>query len=670
MSVTALPLAGLIVSVSLAGAAEVRPVAPATSPVHTRADASADDRGAAYFEFMRGRRLEGEGQTDAALDAYERAAQLDPTSADIQSEIAALHMRQNRAEPALKSARAALKLDPDDPEAHWVVGTVYAALLEAETEEGGRTPREARPPRPPDVTADAAIAHLEQARPARGYDYGLHLTLGRLYLQKEEWAKAIAVIDYVVEREPGALEAAYMLAQAYDGAGNRAEAMTTLEETVRLEPQFFRALVYLADLYGRQGQWDKAAQTYGRAALENPRNVELRLREVAALTKAGRAAEGRTLLKQLADDSTEPRVLYLLAEAERDAEDYAAAEQTARRLIELAPKQPFGPHALAQAYAAQHKYREVIATLEPVQKELDTRPASERGAYVPLLVTLAFAYQELGQIAPAVATFERVRAIMPNEPSAAVYLGQAYLAANRIDRALDVVQDARKTHPDVLRLMIVEAQAHVRKGDVDRGVAILEDAVKKDPDELQAYLALTGVLVDSKRFERAEQLLADASRRFPKNVAVPFQLGAVFEEQDRPVEAEKAFRQALAMDPLHAPTLNYLGYMLAERGMKLDEAVKMLTQAVQIEPNNGSYLDSLGWAYFKKGQLQKAREYLVRAGEQMPENSVIQEHVGDLLFAMREFDGAIAAWQRSLNGDGQDIDRGAISRKIDGARKK
>ncbi len=115
---------------------------------------------------------------------------------------------------------------------------------------------------------------------------------------------------------------------------------------------------------------------------------------------------------------------------------------------------------------------------------------------------------------------------------------------------------------------------------------------------------------------------------------------------------------------MHAPTLNYLGYMLAERGQRLDEAVTLIAQAVKIDPFNGSYLDSLGWAYFKQGKLDQAREYLVKAGEQMPVNSVVQDHVGDVLFALRDVDGAIAAWQRALNGDGRSIDRTSIERKI------
>ena len=203
-----------------------------------------------------------------------------------------------------------------------------------------------------------------------------------------------------------------------------------------------------------------------------------------------------------------------------------------------------------------------------------------------------------------------------------------------------------------------------------QAISILKDAVKSNPDDSQAYVALANVYLEAKQYHEAVTLLTQASDKFPTDITIPFQLGAVFEEQRNVPQAEQAFRRALALDPLHAPTLNYLGYMYADHNMRLDEAVKLLTQAVQIDPYNGSYMDSLGWAYFKQGALQKARDYCVRASDQLPRNSVVQEHFGDVLFALHDTQGAVAAWQRALAGDGRAIDKVAIEKKIEQAKKK
>src|SRR6185369_3191302 len=102
-------------------------------------------------------------------------------------------------------------------------------------------------------------------------------------------------------------------------------------------------------------------------------------------------------------------------------------------------------------------------------------------------------------------------------------------------------------------------------------------------------------------------------------------------------DAEAAFRQVLAREPDNAAALNYLGYMLAERGERLDESVGYLKKALQIEPENGSYLDSLGWAYFKSDRLDLAEQNLRRAADQLKMNSVVQDHYGDVLFKLARF---------------------------------
>src|SRR6202011_1719818 len=114
--------------------------------------------------------------------------------------------------------------------------------------------------------------------------------------------------------------------------------------------------------------------------------------------------------------------------------------------------------------------------------------------------------------------------------------------------------------------------------------------------------------------------------------------------------------------------LNYLGYMLAERGERLDESVRVLKRALELEPENGSFLDSLGWAYYKADKLDLAEANLKRAADQLRTNSVIQDHYGDVLLKLGRFDDAIAAFTRALNGDGDSIDKGEIEKKVRAAK--
>jgi tetratricopeptide (TPR) repeat protein len=192
----------------------------------------------------------------------------------------------------------------------------------------------------------------------------------------------------------------------------------------------------------------------------------------------------------------------------------------------------------------------------------------------------------------------------------------------------------------------------------------MQDAVKHHPEQLESWLGLADAQADAANVDAAMATLDEAGRRYPKDVRVPFQRGAILERTQRIAGAEQAFKAALALDPLHAPTLNYLGYMLADRGERLEEATRLIERAVEIDPGNPSYLDSLGWAWFKRGDLKKARPSLELAAQRLRRNSVVQDHHGDLLAALGDTTGAIAAWERALAGDRDQVDVAAIAAKI------
>jgi tetratricopeptide (TPR) repeat protein len=145
-------------------------------------------------------------------------------------------------------------------------------------------------------------------------------------------------------------------------------------------------------------------------------------------------------------------------------------------------------------------------------------------------------------------------------------------------------------------------------------------------------------------------------------------MGAIYERQKRYADAERQFRGVIARDPRHAPALNYLGYMLADRGERLAEAIALIDRALTVEPNNGAYLDSLGWAYFKANQLDLAERYLRKAADMRLGSSAVQDHLGDLLFRLGRFSEAASAWERALAGDGAEVDAEGIRRKLQEAR--
>jgi tetratricopeptide (TPR) repeat protein len=652
-------MVSLLVVVALAGAPQPAPAGVADAPTERQSGVASS-----YYEFIRARHLESEGDIDGAVAALRRAAVLDPQSAEVHAEMASLFARHNRGEDAMAAAERALAIDPENSEANWVVGMINAALARSSRE--GKVDAE-------DDRVTRAIAHLEKAASRRSWDPGVDLTLGRLYLQIGAHDKAITRLSGLVSGGFDVADAALLLAEAYERANEHDRALKALESVTEEDPLYARAQEMKAGLSERRGDFVGAADAYGRALAVNPTAEELRFRRASALIRAGNAAEARQILTaELKDDPGDAQALYLLVQAEQEAGDLEAAEATARRLGEVEPKSLRGALALAHVFEARREYARVVSTLAPIVESGAGRDPGTalNPALTSAMLRLAYARQQVGETAAAVALFEEIKA--RSAPSALndAYLAQALIAARAYARALETAEAARARWPDDERLIRLHAESLSRLGRPDPAIALLEAQASQNPGDSSHAIALAALLAENKRFDRAETVLKEAASRAPKDIALTFQLGAVYEQAGDNGRAEQAFREVLALDPSHAPTLNYLGYMFAERGERLDEAVRLLEHALRLDPHNGSYLDSLGWAYFKQKKLDLARAHLSRAAEQLGTNSVVQDHLGDLLFALEERDDAIAAWQRALAGDGESIERTAIERKIQRARER
>ena len=166
------------------------------------------------------------------------------------------------------------------------------------------------------------------------------------------------------------------------------------------------------------------------------------------------------------------------------------------------------------------------------------------------------------------------------------------------------------------------------------------------------YLNLSQVYEQGRRYPEAEQAArkAESLASEPQDNEIAWLLlGAVYDKQKQYDKAEEEFKKALDVNPKNAQVLNYYGYMLADRGVRLDEAHDLIQRAVDQEPFNGAYLDSLGWVYFKQNKLEEAEAMLRKAVEHEPRDPTIRLHLGDVLAKQGHMDLAAVEWEKSLN---------------------
>jgi Tfp pilus assembly protein PilF len=174
--------------------------------------------------------------------------------------------------------------------------------------------------------------------------------------------------------------------------------------------------------------------------------------------------------------------------------------------------------------------------------------------------------------------------------------------------------------------------------------------------------------LQDKRYADAEKVLRKAEDKITdkqNSEQLKIQLAAIYEKQKDFDRAESVFKEILKANPKNAVALNYIGYMLADRGVRLEEAVRYVNEALAIDPQNGAYLDSLGWAFFKLNDLEKAERYLLAADELVKNDATIEEHLGDLYFKTGNFTKAEEFWKRSVNIGTEQEDVQKVRRKLE-----
>jgi tetratricopeptide (TPR) repeat protein len=170
-------------------------------------------------------------------------------------------------------------------------------------------------------------------------------------------------------------------------------------------------------------------------------------------------------------------------------------------------------------------------------------------------------------------------------------------------------------------------------------------------DDRGIQLALSELYVKGRKFDEAAKAL-DAAEKMSDSqddkIDVWFKRGAMFERMKNVAAAETEFRKVLAVRADNPATLNYLGYMLTDRNLRLPEALAMIQKAVDQDPNNGAYLDSLGWVYFRLGKLPEAENNMRRAVELTPHDPTMRDHYAEVLFKASKVREAIVQWEASL----------------------
>jgi Flp pilus assembly protein TadD len=222
----------------------------------------------------------------------------------------------------------------------------------------------------------------------------------------------------------------------------------------------------------------------------------------------------------------------------------------------------------------------------------------------------------------------------------------------KFSEALETARAAARSRPDDRALKFTEAlilgESKLFKESADLLRTMISGNAESATDDAGVYVILAGVQMQSGKLSEAEESARKALELNPDDPQALIQLSSILDRAGKHEASEKTLRELLKREPDNATALNNLGYFMVERGVGYGEALKLIEQAVAIDPTQGSFLDSLGWTHFKLGNIEKARQYLEKATIYSNRSSTIYEHLGDVLREAGRLTDARKQWEKAL----------------------
>jgi tetratricopeptide (TPR) repeat protein len=677
--------ASLALSPALPLCAQNAPAAK-TQASPASAQPSPADRSQAYYHVALASIFEddavSQGQQEfvnRAIEEYKLALNADPNSPELSDALAELYFRvPGHVHDAEMTARNLLKTSPDDVDAHKLLGRIYLRTLGEGQNAGANATSE-------NTVLNQAIAEFEKIVALQPRSVEDRMVLGQLYTVKHDSKKAEEQFKTAQAIEPESEDVVLNLARLYAESGDMQHAVKVIED-VPLNDRTAKMEFTLGAAYDQMKQPKDAISAYQRAADMEPGDLHTVDALAQALLTNNQLDAALKQYQQLASaDPDNPGALVHIAEIQRRQGKFEDALTTIKKARKLDPTSLEAGYnegllldVLGRFDEAAQTYTAMVDLTSHANGAYTDEEKNNRSIFLERLGAI---YLEQDKTDMALLAYQKM-IDMGGDASLRGYQGQvdAYRGAKEFDKAIDVSRKAVAAEPKNRDFKLMLAGELADDGKVDEGMAMAKGLLNNSADDRTVWIAIGQINVRLRHWKDAEDDFDKAEPLTTKKEDKTYLLflrGELAERQKHLEPAEQYFRQALDIDPSNAMTLNYLGYMWADKGVRLPEALKMIRKAVDLEPQNGAYLDSLGWVYFKMGEYELAEDNLRQAVVRDQSDPTVHEHMGDLYEKTGRIRQAAEQWQLSITeyskSASADVDPGDVAKvqkKLEGARVK
>jgi tetratricopeptide (TPR) repeat protein len=507
--------------------------------------------------------------------------------------------------------------------------------------------------------------------------------LARLYRVAKDEQNAEKTYKAILAVDPNDDDALTGLASLYADKGDMDAAIAVLKDPAEKNPDP-QKVTTLAELYENAKQFSLAADQWKAALPLTNDNVQVRRHYAACLQQANRADEAIKAFQDLSNDNPkDTEILGTLLDLYMQKRDFANAHAVLAKIQAVKPPNDTAVKiAEAELLNAEGKTAQAIPVLENVlaQTRKTQYNDDEKQERIRMLSTLSDWQRLTGKGQDAIGSLKQIAEIDPRTgPTVEAKVVDVYIAAKDFKMARQQADAALKKYPGNRVVTLEHATLLGQLGETEAAVKEFRSLPNADQDR-DILVLMARVQEQGKRFADEVKTLDSAealSKTEPEKQAIIFQRGAMFEREKSYDQAEREFRKVIQSDPNNAEALNYLGYMFADQNMRLSEAQDLIKRALDLEPNNYAFLDSMGWVYYRMNKLDDAERELTRSIQIESKDPTIHDHLGDVYFKEGKLKEAIAQWQSSVqeaattpNSDVDSDELAKLQKKLDSARVK
>jgi len=500
----------------------------------------------------------------------------------------------------------------------------------------------------------------------------LQVALGEAYVRLQDWPRAEAQARAVLDRHPEDFAAELLLARVLYEVHQFPKARAVLRRAQAQRPKEADSYLLLAEMALESGQVDEAVHVV--QALADAAEEPLGLKRLGqALAEKGDPTRAEALLARAAHlDPGEVETWVSLAGVQEALGKPAVAEESLARALEVDPD---NRNALLDAG------RLALRAGAPGRARAYLDRALGLSGDPDLTLRVAFTWLSAQHAAEACQVLDEARRSGAGDPRVSFYAGLLHERGARWEAAVRAYAEVGPASELFRDARLRRATALARAGRPAEAVALLRAALVATPEDLALYpayaeaLEATGKPADGERFlreaaqARGAPELAEALALFlerqgrtaeaiallsrevqgrPHQESLLFTLAAAYGRAGDHAQGIARMREVLALNPDNASALNFIGYTLTEQDQDLDEAERLLHRALELRPETGAFLDSLGWLFFHRHEYGRAVTTLEHAAALEPDEPVIAEHLGDAYLGVQRPREALAAYRRAL----------------------